>query len=204
MHFIPCTIYLGHSLPSPLGPMNRTSFFAVSALTKNTRILGSLSLAPGQVYFRAPHPHPPTPTTQTQLPSVHSPLPLTSFFAPLEWNKLEITAPSLAGHLNIVILPNNWGGLALEGTDVEWCLLTGTTLNHFSSDLLFFFSFVLLRLGHVYLSGLHCLFKLRYPFTVLTGSLHIIPSSVKWDMRSENGPTIGKHHWWLVPFAGIN
>lgn len=88
MHFIPCTIYLGHSLPSPLGPMNRTSFFAVSALTKNTRILGSLSLAPGQVYFR-PHPPPPTPTTQTQLPSVHSPLPLTSFFAPLEWNKLE-------------------------------------------------------------------------------------------------------------------
>lgn len=58
-HFTPCAIYLGQSLSSPLGPVNSTSFFAVSPLTKITRILGSLRLAPGQVYFLAPpHTHP--------------------------------------------------------------------------------------------------------------------------------------------------
>lgn len=99
MHFIPCAIYfyLGQSLSSPLGPMNSASFFAVSALTKNTRSLGSLSLTPGQVSFLAPPPHLPPPST-------HVPLTLTSFFAPQKWNELEKTALSLAVHQNIAIL----------------------------------------------------------------------------------------------------
>ncbi len=109
MHFIPCAIYfyLGQCLSSPLGPMNSASFFAVSALTKNTRSLGSLSLTPGQVSFLVPPAlYPCTPDSNL-------------FFCTTEMKRVGNNSSvfgSVSEHRNS---PNNRGVLALEATDME-------------------------------------------------------------------------------------
>lgn len=79
---------------------------------KNTGCLGSLGLTPGQVSSSA-----------SRLPPV-SCLSLLFLSAPQTWNELETTALCLVMNLRN---PDTW---ALETADMEWCLLTETTLNH--------------------------------------------------------------------------
>lgn len=120
MHFIPCAIYfyLGQGLSSPSGPMNSASLLAASTWTRNTRGLGSLTLTPGQVSSSGPRP-----------PPMHPCLSLLSFAR--RWNNLDGATLSLAAHLN------NQDISAVEATDMEWCLLTDTVLNHLGR--IFFF-----------------------------------------------------------------
>lgn len=135
-------------LSSPSGPMSTTSFLLhCKHFNRKQKELWSLTL--GQISF------------PSVLPSTHGTTDSHLFCTAKKQVRNNSSVFGSASEPRNS--PNNRGVLALEATDMEWCLLTRAHTESLRREALFcLLSSVLPRGGHLCLGGQHCPFRLKF------------------------------------------